>query len=813
MQKYSLIRIQFPTASLVIYDRYQNDLPELHPLGVLEKNKVSGLASDSGSIEFIPEPKNGFCSLRLCETQQYFVTLSDFTTKHSETYSINIKSEFEATEISKGIYSFKVINYLGKADFEILSDGNVIHSVKLEIVPKKIDYEDDYVKLTEDIAEKCSALLLDYSSPTNLSFKDNNETARTPLEKFIFIRTFCNNDNIESLFYSIKNNPDSLLVSEDELKPFGTASVSRKFFSNPFANSRNWTEIENNSYLPEYITATRKYDSLDTPANRFLKFAFNSFIEVCDEVIKFLGDKNLTYREEAKYIKENLELYLTDSFFNDVQDLTSMPVNNQVLQKREGYSQIFNAFNMLDLAKQLDWKGLDDVYEGQAKNIALLYEYWLALQLVEILKNKIGAKIISSNDSNDMIQNTLDEGLLVSLKQGRDSKISLILEEKNLQINFYYNRTFSKKDFNSSAYEGSYSRPFRPDYTLAIFSTTFTTEDLAMKSGEVSYIHFDAKYRLQDLTQFINRKSNNDELLESEEKEITEEKASETINSYKRGDLLKMHTYNDAIRRTIGSYVLYPGENADKNHKFNIYDEIMPGVGAFAIRPGDKDLGQKVLADFIREIIDFKTNQSARQYRKEYFENMVIQSPSESNPAEINNESKFEYQMIGFVRNEYFSFLQENGHLPTSLEDFKSKKDFEFYFYFYAIKNGKVYTIHKETTKAKYLRITTTDLKDCKVEFGYKFQHLEPWEAEVDSIELVSKEALKEKLESLYGENHFIPENGFHADYYFLAKAKVTRYLTTGITAINVGENEDISAYSPKVIPRNISSENIFFER
>ena len=96
-----------------------------------------------------------------------------------------------------------------------------------------------------------------------------------------------------------------------------------------------------------------------------------------------------------------------------------------------------------------------------------------------------------------------------------------------------------------------------------------------------------------------------------------------------------------------------------------------------------------------------------------------------------------------------------------------------------------------------------TTLRDCKVEFGYKFQHLEPWEAEVDSIELVSKEALKEKLVSLYGENSFTPENGFHADYYYLAKAKVTRYLKSGIIAITVDENEDISAYSPKVIPRN----------
>ncbi|MBQ0002648.1 MAG: DUF2357 domain-containing protein [Treponema sp.] len=804
--KYSFIKINFSDVSLLIYDRYQKDLVEPNSIGLLDKNEVFALAADSGSIEFIPEPKNGFCSLRLSETQQYFVTLSDFTTEHSENYSINIKSEFEATEISKGIYSFKVINYLGKADFEILSDENIIHSVKLEIVPKKIDYEDDYVKLTEDIAEKCSALLLDYSSPTNLSFKNNNESARTPLEKFIFIRTFCNNDNIESLFYSIKNNPDSLLVSEDELKPFGTASVSRKFFSNPFANSRNWIETENHSYLPEYITATRKYDSLDTSANRFLKFAFNSFIEVCDEVIKFLGDKNLTYREEAVYIKENLELYLTESFFDDVQDLTSMPVNNQVLQKREGYAQIFNAFNMLDLAKQLDWKGENVVYEGQARNVALLYEYWLVFKFMEILK-EIGVEIefdLSDDDHKDRMF-VKDNGLLVSLKEGKTSYFSALTKDKKFRIKFYYNRTFGKKDFEGTDYQGSYSRDFRPDYTLAIFPSAYK-EEQAIKIGEVSFIHFDAKYRVTDITSLFGKEN-----LDSED--FSEQKKDETINTYNRGDLFKMHTYNDAIRKTIGSYVLYPG-TSNKENEFKVYDELLPGVGAFAIRPGDKEnAGAEILKKFISDIIDFKSKNSTRQYRKDYFENMVIQSPSESNAAKINNESKLEYQMIGFVRNEYFSFLQENGNIPTSLEDFKSKNSFQFYFYFYAIKNGKVYTIHKETTKAKYLRITTSDIKDCKIEFGYKFQHLEPWEAEVDSIELVSKEALKEKLDSLYGENTFIPENGFHADYYYLAKAKVTRYFDSGITAINVSENEDISAYSPKVIPRNFESKYILDEK
>lgn len=121
--------------------------------------------------------------------------------------------------------------------------------------------------------------------------------------------------------------------------------------------------------------------------------------------------------------------------------------------------------------------------------------------------------------------------------------------------------------------------------------------------------------------------------------------------------------------------------------------------------------------------------------------------------------------------------------------------------YFYAIKSGKVYTIHKETSKAKYLRITNTDINNCKFENGYKFFHLLPWEAEIESMELVSKEKLAEKLNSLYNLS-FNPKNGFQADYYYLVKANIVRFIDNGIQAISTNENDDISVYSPKIIER-----------
>lgn len=749
--------------------------------------------------------------LRLKETVRYCCKVTNCTNNYYP-HITNEDNKLVKLEKEDDRIIFQFINYLGKS---YIVFGNTGKNIKFEVVPDKINYEDDYVKLTEAIAEECSALLLDYTSPTSLNFLQDSTKESNILEQFIFIRQFCFSDNLESLFASIKRNPDRLLVKEEELKPFGTGVPSGKFFSNPFANSRGWMKTSTDNYLPGEVSVIHKYDSYDTPANRFIKFSLVTFSDVCSKVLEKVSiDKNgKEYFSEATKILNQIEDILQDSFFDDINDLEIMPVNNQVLEKREGYSQIFNAFSMIDLALKLDWKGKDNVYTGEAKNTALLYEYWLFFELRKIIheisgidKEEKGLEPYNQfiNDSN---------GLTISLQQGNPSLQSFSFKEEKLTLNLYYNRTFSPSQFSSSIYWGSYSRPFRPDYTLAIFPSKYSREIEAIKTGEVLYVHFDAKYRIQDLTQFINsdkkQLSENfmdnpeDQVSEEEKSEILQEKNEEIINTYKRGDLLKMHTYNDAIRKTVGSYVLYPGNdyNSERNEQASVYDEILPGVGAFAIRLGNENAGHIEIKNFIKHIIEFKANESGRESRKNYFENMIINTPSIKNPTFFTT-SNTDYQMIGFIRNTYLDFLTEKHFIPVTKEDFNSQKNRTFYFYFYAIRNGKVYTIHKETNKAKYLRLTNTDINECKVEYGYKFQHLLPWEAEIHSIELVSKDTLIEKLNNLYGDNQFTVNNTFHADFYYLVKATITRFCETGLSAINTTENDDISIYSPKIVKR-----------
>lgn len=74
-----------------------------------------------------------------------------------------------------------------------------------------------------------------------------------------------------------------------------------------------------------------------------------------------------------------------------------------------------------------------------------------------------------------------------------------------------------------------------------------------------------------------------------------------------------MHAYKDAIRRTGGAYVLYPGEG--KDDPFKGFHEIIPGLGAFAIKPKKEDNGTAELKDFIYKIIDHFNNMGSQQRR------------------------------------------------------------------------------------------------------------------------------------------------------------------------------------------------------
>lgn len=740
--------------------------------------------------------------LRLFETKRYILKIENDDGEDAGLPRFqNEGNKFLKLDKDMDSVTFQFVNYLGRSRVYFEKSDKTL---SFEVIPDKMNYEDDYISLTEALADVCSELLLDYAGSTSNVYSQSKTEKRTLLEQFIFLRKFCYGDNLQGLFEAIKRNPDCVLDQEEELKPIGTGVPSKKFYRNPFSCSRGWMNVSRagsvqNAYAPQMVAVTHKFDRLDTPANRFVKFALHKIDSLCVELINALYSDSQSMQveciEEAKTIHKSIDSVFRDSFFNEIGDLDIMPQNNQILQKREGYSQIFAAYSMLDLALQLDWKGKDDVYEGESKNVALLYEYWLFFELYKIVKSIEGCVTIKTEENPFLM---FDDGITISLEEGSKSCQSFEIGRYGVKINLYYNRIFSKTEFQTTKYEGSYSRSFRPDYTLAVFPISYVRgryngEEEAIENGAVSFIHFDAKYRITDLTALIGSKET-----ESDDEDIADDKMGSVVNTYKRGDLLKMHTYNDAIRRTIGSYVLYPGSYGEKrggNETFRLYDEILPGVGAFSIKPSIGVLGENELRSFIVSMIESGEARNSRLNRLRYYTEMILSEPSifKRHAVDMAKESmkSGDLYVMGYIRGDsekdYYSFLEINGFLH---------KGAEFLFYFYAIKDKDVYSHHKDIFRVKFFRFYKNQIDTTG---SYR---LEPVLCKVLSNELISKTELVNKLCELGFDTD---EEKHHADFYYVLKVKVEddQYSADELKISDVNlqnGNDTFSPHSPKVV-------------
>ena len=98
-------------------------------------------------------------------------------------------------------------------------------------------------------------------------------------------------------------------------------------------------------------------------------------------------------------------------------------------------------------------------------------------------------------------------------------------------------------------------------------------------------------------------------------------KKSEDIETYRKSDLYKMHTYRDAILGTRGAYVLYPGRESARSvfvrQRSSAYRERygVPSIGAFPLRPRGIEEQQDLITAFLRKTFHDLMNPAAEYQR------------------------------------------------------------------------------------------------------------------------------------------------------------------------------------------------------
>lgn len=557
--------------------------------------------------------------------------------------------------------------YVGTLTLKVFCGDREIGAVSLEVKSVKMDYRQDYQKMLEDITAYYTELVMIQGAPVTQKFEaDVHTDSHTLYQKFAFVKSIIESETFCDAIHKIQSNPVRKWTETTVERHISNVKRMGRDAMKQISRNPNRVDVSgmNMGYgfdtIPRTIKVPSKKDMVDTLENQFVKYVLMSFMSFCSHIqtLKNAGER---LKREASITSSILANYLSFSLFKDVSLPSMLSLNSPALQRKEGYREVLQAWLIFDLAAKLSWHGGDDVYDAGKRNVATLYEYWLFFKLMEVIGDIF---CISPEDKKKLVKTDADK-INLELKQGKMKMVHGVYDVgvRKLNVRFYYNRTFGC--VNDLQEAGSWTRTMRPDYTLSVWPGD-VEEKQAEKEDLIVHIHFDAKYKVQQ----ILWKDNANEVTEES---LNEEKEEQEKGIYKDVDLYKMHTYKDAIRRTGGAYILYPG---DVNRKMKGFHEIIPGLGAFCVKPNSSEADMEHLKRFIMDVVHHLLDRASQREKMAYYrhktyvveeKSMVLHEalpePYGENRALLPDDT---YVLIGFYKNqEHLEWILKSGLYNT----------------------------------------------------------------------------------------------------------------------------------------------------
>lgn len=460
------------------------------------------------------------------------------------------------------------INYIGFTEFS---------GVSIYVMNKKIN-ETDFRIMVNKIQDTVIDLVYDFNKPTYFKTNLNQKNSTTiDYHKLRFLlsllETIKPDKNIYNLLDLIMKIPhvkleyslDEYLVAEGnefynsdcDLTGLVTGTDSFISFNNSNLKSNSLVrKIHQKSgkfLIPEKVQFYNNYLDYDTHENRFIKYFITLITKMLMNLSKIIEKEKRTFnnldKKITKHIKR-LNMYLQYPFFKNIGNLTFIPFQSQVLNKKEGYKQLFNYFNIINAQHSIIFdEEIDQIIDS--KKIDKIYELWCYFTVIDIAK-----KIYGSAGSQSRIifrQNQVRK--FFETENG-----SCYYEFSDQSGKFYNANIYFQKNFTAPE---SYSQSYDPDICIEILDN---------QRQIVKRYLLDAKFKVD-----LKRDS-----------------------KFKPDDINKMHAYLDAINKAHGSYILYPG-----NHQkiFNRNSKIKyQGVGAFCLNPNNQE-NQSSLESFLEYIL------------------------------------------------------------------------------------------------------------------------------------------------------------------------------------------------------------------
>jgi hypothetical protein len=174
---------------------------------------------------------------------------------------------------------------------------------------------------------------------------------------------------------------------------------------------------------PQTAARESRFQTFDTHENRFIKFFLQELLWKIEAISTALNPDTFSYFNPdigdcLKSLENSIHHFLSHNMWQDVGTMQFVPVNSQVLQKKEGYRQLFSLYSLLQLATRCDFLQTDFKNLLEIKDVPTLYEYWCFFQIKSIIDTFSTPTAIDRLISEDPVEHKLTTGLCITYQDG-----------------------------------------------------------------------------------------------------------------------------------------------------------------------------------------------------------------------------------------------------------------------------------------------------------------------------------------------------------------------------------------------------------
>jgi len=624
------------------------------PLREIKLDLIDAGGVACGELIIAELPRRGLRALheepltKLREGSTYRYTISDL----KGVLSLEPSELFECDDETGHCGRLSPKLHVGRLAFLVRTPQTTL-SAAVDVAPAKLAQVREYQQMLDDIAQHATEAILQGFAPTTIDLVSAENPAELLYQQFALLAARLQSEDFVAAMGQILHRPHQSWAAEVESRPVGSGYPSGSAFARAVATPgprQQWPGSISPALvsLPSRLRSTRYEPTADTPPNRFVKFAVEGWRALAERMLASMSSVQEVVqagpirrgRDAAEEVLHLLDEFLGHELFRGVGRLDHMPTGDQVLLRRAGYRQIFHTFALIEtgVALSIDRPGMDDQLSASQRNVATLYEFWCYLVLVEVVGELCGTRQTARAFA------PAANGLTVTLRAGGKSALSwdVVRQGRRMVVDLFFNRQFSVLGRESR--DGSWSRAMRPDCSIRVHPVSDVPHH-AQRGDLDFWLHFDAKYRVDLL------------IPSGSSEEVQHAADTEDADSFahsKREDLLKMHAYRDAIRRTAGAYVLYPG---DAPAHFREFSELLPGLGAFPLRPNasGEASGADGLKSFLNDVLIHVSRQASSHERDRFWSAAINErgsgQPVEQAPAPFLDRPPADTDvLLGYVR-------------------------------------------------------------------------------------------------------------------------------------------------------------------